>query len=254
MAAGRGQEGLTCGVLRRAFPCQRRFSSPSAWRWERRAARAQEARSRARSAARPATCRAAAPPLPPRRRLASRPPPPGSGRPQLGGAAERHRGAGGRIRHQPPLAVDPARRRAGGRLDRVDNTGGQARLGDRRGGPAIEARRRVRAGLGPARRDERRGDAGRDGRGRRGACWATSSVARTTWPRPCTRCGNRSRIPPIRCGVADTLASLQAARSAMDAERAPGGAGPWQAEIVRGRLDAFESSLQALRADDQRYP
>jgi hypothetical protein len=54
--------------------------------------------------------------------------------------------------------------------------------------------------------------------------------------------------------IADTLASLQAARSAMDAERAPGGAGPWQAEIVRGRLDTFESSLHALRADDQRYP
>lgn len=60
--------------------------------------------------------------------------------------------------------------------------------------------------------------------------------------------------PADQLRVADTLASLQAARSAMDAERAPGGAGPWQAEIVRGRLDAFESSLQALRPDDQRYP
>lgn len=60
--------------------------------------------------------------------------------------------------------------------------------------------------------------------------------------------------PADQMRVADTLASLQAARSAMDAERTPGGAGPWQAEIVRGRLDAFESSLQALRADDQRYP
>lgn len=60
--------------------------------------------------------------------------------------------------------------------------------------------------------------------------------------------------PADQMRVADTLASLQAARSAMDAERAPGGAGPWQAEIVRGRLDAFESSLRALRADDQRYP
>jgi hypothetical protein len=54
--------------------------------------------------------------------------------------------------------------------------------------------------------------------------------------------------------IADALASLQAARSAMDAERAPGGAGPWQAEVVHGRLDAFESSLRALRTDDQRYP
>jgi hypothetical protein len=60
--------------------------------------------------------------------------------------------------------------------------------------------------------------------------------------------------PADQLRIADTLASLQAARSAMDAERAPGGAGQWQAEIVRGRLDAFESSLYALRADDQRYP
>ncbi|MGH3271194.1 MAG: hypothetical protein ACRDN1_19365 [Trebonia sp.] len=60
--------------------------------------------------------------------------------------------------------------------------------------------------------------------------------------------------PAEKLRIADALASLQAARSAMDAERAPGGAGPWQAEVVRGRLDAFESSLRALRADDQRYP
>jgi hypothetical protein len=60
--------------------------------------------------------------------------------------------------------------------------------------------------------------------------------------------------PADQMRIADTLASLQAVRSAMDAERAPGGAGPWQAEIVRGRLDAFESALYALRADDQRYP
>jgi hypothetical protein len=60
--------------------------------------------------------------------------------------------------------------------------------------------------------------------------------------------------PADQMRIADTLASLQAARSAMAAERAPGGAGPWQAEVVRDRLDAFESSLRALRADDQRYP
>ena len=60
--------------------------------------------------------------------------------------------------------------------------------------------------------------------------------------------------PAEKLRIADALASLQAARSAMDAERAPGGAGPWQAEVVRGRLDAFESSLRALRTDDQRYP
>jgi hypothetical protein len=59
--------------------------------------------------------------------------------------------------------------------------------------------------------------------------------------------GDRDRI-------ADTLVSLQAVRSAMDAERAPGGAGPQQAEVVRNRLYAFESSLQALRAGDAEYP
>ena len=50
------------------------------------------------------------------------------------------------------------------------------------------------------------------------------------------------------------LASLQAVRSAMDAERAPGGARPELAEVVRRRLYAFESSLRALRADDEQYP
>jgi outer membrane murein-binding lipoprotein Lpp len=53
--------------------------------------------------------------------------------------------------------------------------------------------------------------------------------------------------------IADTLASLQAARSAMDAERAPGGAGPRQAEVVRGRLDSFEMSLRALRSGNADY-
>lgn len=53
--------------------------------------------------------------------------------------------------------------------------------------------------------------------------------------------------------IADTLASLQAARSAMDAERAPGGAGPRQAEVVRGRLDSFEMSLRALRSGNAEY-
>jgi hypothetical protein len=53
--------------------------------------------------------------------------------------------------------------------------------------------------------------------------------------------------------IADTLASLQAVRSAMDAERAPGGAGPQQAEVVRSRLYAFEASLRALRAGDEGY-
>ncbi|HEY7262763.1 MAG TPA: hypothetical protein VH589_14920 [Trebonia sp.] len=60
--------------------------------------------------------------------------------------------------------------------------------------------------------------------------------------------------PASQARVADTLASLQAARSAMDTERTPGGVGPQQAEVVRGRLYAFESSLQMLRAGTQRYP
>jgi len=57
-----------------------------------------------------------------------------------------------------------------------------------------------------------------------------------------------------RVRIADTLASLQAVRSAMEAERAPGGAGPQQAEVVRSRLFSFESSLRALRASDQGAP
>ena len=51
--------------------------------------------------------------------------------------------------------------------------------------------------------------------------------------------------------VADVLASLQAVRSAMAAERAPGGAGPQQAEVARDRLASFEASLRALRASDR---
>ncbi len=54
-----------------------------------------------------------------------------------------------------------------------------------------------------------------------------------------------------RARAADALASLQAVRSAMDAERAPGGAGPEYAEVVRGRLRTFEASLRALRGLDQ---
>lgn len=52
--------------------------------------------------------------------------------------------------------------------------------------------------------------------------------------------------------VADSLASLQAVRSAMDAERSPMGAGAEQAAVVRGRLSSFEASLRALRSPDER--
>lgn len=57
-----------------------------------------------------------------------------------------------------------------------------------------------------------------------------------------------------RARVADALASLQAVRSAMDAERAPTGADPQLAAVVRGRLASFEASLRALRASDQQAP
>jgi hypothetical protein len=53
-----------------------------------------------------------------------------------------------------------------------------------------------------------------------------------------------------RARVSDVLGSLQALRSAMEAERAPGGAGPGHAEVVRSRLYAFDSALQALRPPD----
>jgi hypothetical protein len=57
-----------------------------------------------------------------------------------------------------------------------------------------------------------------------------------------------------RARVADALASLQAVRSAMDAERVPGGAGAQQANVSRGRLSTFEASLRALRASPQQAP
>jgi hypothetical protein len=54
-----------------------------------------------------------------------------------------------------------------------------------------------------------------------------------------------------RARVADVLVSLQTVRSAMDAERAPGGADARQAEVTRERLAFFEISLRALRGSDQ---
>ena len=64
----------------------------------------------------------------------------------------------------------------------------------------------------------------------------------------------REEVPqhsPDGARIADTLASLQAVRSAMDAERAPGGASLEQANVVRGRLASFEASLGALAAPAQ---
>ena len=57
--------------------------------------------------------------------------------------------------------------------------------------------------------------------------------------------------PEDRARIADTLASLQAVRSAMDAERASGRADAQQAEVIRSRLFSFESSLNALRATER---
>jgi hypothetical protein len=54
-----------------------------------------------------------------------------------------------------------------------------------------------------------------------------------------------------RARVADVLVSLQAVRSAMDAERAPGGADAQQAQVAGERLAFFEISLRALRGSDQ---
>jgi hypothetical protein len=48
--------------------------------------------------------------------------------------------------------------------------------------------------------------------------------------------------------VADVLGSLQALRSAMDAEHAPGGAGTQQATRVHDLLQSFEASLRELRS------
>jgi hypothetical protein len=54
--------------------------------------------------------------------------------------------------------------------------------------------------------------------------------------------------------VADVLASLQAVRSAMDAERAQGGAGAPQGARVHDLLLSFEASLRALRSPGQYRP
>ena len=50
--------------------------------------------------------------------------------------------------------------------------------------------------------------------------------------------------------VADVLASLQAVRSAMDAERVPGRVDAQQAEVARERLAFFEASLRLLRGTE----
>jgi hypothetical protein len=53
-----------------------------------------------------------------------------------------------------------------------------------------------------------------------------------------------------RAQVGDALASLQAVRYALDAERASGAVRAQQSETLHSRLAALESSLNALRVDD----
>jgi hypothetical protein len=62
-----------------------------------------------------------------------------------------------------------------------------------------------------------------------------------------------ARDPDDQARISDVLVSLQAVRSAMDAERAAGGASPQQAQVVRDRLYAFEMSLRALRGPGQEF-
>jgi hypothetical protein len=58
----------------------------------------------------------------------------------------------------------------------------------------------------------------------------------------------KARDDEDRARVADVLAALQAARSAMDSQRAGGApSGPGE-ELVRSRLAAFEASLRTLRS------
>jgi hypothetical protein len=57
-----------------------------------------------------------------------------------------------------------------------------------------------------------------------------------------------------RLMIADVLASLRAARSAMDAERAGGSPDPAVSGLVRQRLASFASALGALRQSGPRDP
>jgi hypothetical protein len=54
-----------------------------------------------------------------------------------------------------------------------------------------------------------------------------------------------------RARVNDALGSLQSLRSAIDAQKAAGGADGGEAEIGRAELDAFEMSLRRLRSPQE---
>jgi hypothetical protein len=55
-----------------------------------------------------------------------------------------------------------------------------------------------------------------------------------------------------RVQVERAILSLRAVRDAMDAQRSPGGAGSQPSAVLRSRLSALESSLNALRVPDDR--
>jgi hypothetical protein len=57
-----------------------------------------------------------------------------------------------------------------------------------------------------------------------------------------------------RARVADVLASLQAVRTALEAQHTPGGADPQQGARVHALLLSFGASLQVLRSPDQYAP
>ena len=59
-----------------------------------------------------------------------------------------------------------------------------------------------------------------------------------------------ARTEGQRAQVEDALAALQAVRSALDAEGAPGAASAQQSETLHARLADLESSLNALRVPD----
>ena len=119
-----------------------------------------------------------------------------------------------------------------------------------RGSPAAAA-----AAGGRSSREEGLGlmmrEVGRRRAGGRGDAAAGSDIQRRADDLAQTLYALREEVPQDsadRARIADTLASLQAVRSAMDAERAPGGASLEQADVVRSRLASFESSLRALGA------
>jgi len=57
--------------------------------------------------------------------------------------------------------------------------------------------------------------------------------------------------PTEQARVADVLASLQAARTALEAQHTPSGAGPQQGARVHALLLDFDASIRALRSPDE---